>query len=120
MLAAKVGRERGKESPIPASAAIATLAGRTAASATLCTAITLTATPCATSATGSLQVFAHSTVKSLHLLPPAPRSQQRKLTRPLRYSATDERCSRRLFPDHAPGKADLWEVRGGRTARHTA
>ena len=35
--AAKVGRERGRESPIPVSPAMATLAGRSAASIKLCT-----------------------------------------------------------------------------------
>ena len=43
--AAKVGRERGRESPIPVSPAMATLAGRIAASTKLCTAISATAVP---------------------------------------------------------------------------
>ena len=45
--AAKVGRERGRESPIPVSPAMATLAGRNAASTKLCTAISWTAVPTA-------------------------------------------------------------------------
>ena len=43
--AANVGRERGKESPIPVSPAMATLAGRSAASTKLCTAISWAAAP---------------------------------------------------------------------------
>jgi hypothetical protein len=42
---AKLGRERGRESPMPVSPSMATLAGRTAASGKLCTAITTTAIP---------------------------------------------------------------------------
>ena len=41
--AAKVGRERGRESPIPVSPAMATLAGRSAASTKLCAEISWTA-----------------------------------------------------------------------------
>ena len=43
--AAKLGRERGSESPIPVSPAIATLAGRTAASTKPCTAMSPRAVP---------------------------------------------------------------------------
>ena len=43
--AANVGRERGRESPIPVSPAMATLAGRIAASTKLCTPISWTAVP---------------------------------------------------------------------------
>ena len=45
--AAKVGRERGRLSPIPVLPARATLAGRRAASGMLCTAITTTEIPMA-------------------------------------------------------------------------
>jgi hypothetical protein len=43
--AAKVGCERGSESPIPVSPTMATLAGRTIASAALCTAGNMAALP---------------------------------------------------------------------------
>src|SRR5271163_4213089 len=42
---AKVGRERGRESPMPVSLAMATRAGRNAPSTKLCTEISMAATP---------------------------------------------------------------------------